>query len=463
VPASGRSKRIKLPGERWIKIFDHHPAYMTLEEQEEIKSILQKNQFKRRSPVARDRVIIQGLLRCALCGASLSVHYSSRMVNSYTCRRLRDYAEKPCVSFISNDLDECILRQVFKVLRTPPIEMLKSALEASRKKKQTRLSGIQSERKQLAHEESIAREQAELARGRLPSVHFEALKTLDRVLQEKKQFEQKIALQPLAPTNDESEAELEELCRIASDVPSLWRHEAITYQERQQILRCLIDHIIVAATKERVDATIVWKSGGQTPVVVWRARSRHLIRELYAQQLTPVEIKEYLAAGKTSSGQIINIGVAGIQKSLHRMGLKPAKRSASYLSVRRKAADLDREGQSLEAIARYFNKQGFASPSGKSWSHFMVEHLLRANGEKQEPLENIHRKAITEARARGLNYQQMADEFNQKNIRRRGGLRWTAKSVAERWKDLKRMQHNREQKDLTDTKISELIALKRSA
>jgi DNA invertase Pin-like site-specific DNA recombinase len=49
VPASGRAKRIKLPGERWIKISNHHPAYMTPEEQEEIKAILRKNQFKRRS------------------------------------------------------------------------------------------------------------------------------------------------------------------------------------------------------------------------------------------------------------------------------------------------------------------------------------------------------------------------------------------------------------------------------
>ena len=73
----------------------------------------------------------------------------------------------------------------------------------------------------------------------------------------------------------------------------------------------------------------------------------------------------------------------------------------------------------------------------------MVEHLIRANGQKQESLENIHRRAITEARARGLDYSQMAAEFNQKNFRRRGGLPWTAKSVAVRWSDLKRMQRER--------------------
>ena len=88
----------------------------------------------------------------------------------------------------------------------------------------------------------------------------------------------------------------------------------------------------------------------------------------------------------------------------------------------------------------------------------MVEHLLRANGQQQESLENIHRNAIEEAQSRGLNYQQMADEFNKKNLRRRGGLRWTAKSVAIRWSDLKRMRNKREQNELTEP-----VVLKKSA
>jgi hypothetical protein len=93
----------------------------------------------------------------------------------------------------------------------------------------------------------------------------------------------------------------------------------------------------------------------------------------------------------------------------------------------------------------------------------MVEHLLRANGEKQESLANIHRRAITEARARGLNYQQMADEFNQKNIRRRGGVQWTAKSVAVRWSDLVRMQREREKKESTEAEKATPVGLKKSA
>jgi len=140
VPGSRRLKLIKLSEEHCIKIPNHHPAYLTPEEQKEIKSTLRKNQFKRCSPVARERTVIQGLLRSALCGTSIMVGYSSRRQNSYTyrCTRLDEYCEKPCIIFECKDLEECILREVFKVLNAPRIELLKSALEEPRKKKQTR-------------------------------------------------------------------------------------------------------------------------------------------------------------------------------------------------------------------------------------------------------------------------------------------------------------------------------------
>ena len=76
-------------------------------------------------------------------------------------------------------------------------------------------------------------------------------------------------------------------------------------EERKQILRHLIDHILITATKERIDATIIWRNRRKTSVFVWRAsRRRNLVLELHDQKLTPHEIKEILAAGKTSTGQV---------------------------------------------------------------------------------------------------------------------------------------------------------------
>jgi Recombinase len=174
-------------------------------------------------------------------------------------------------------------------------------------------------------------------------------------------------------------------------VPSLWEHEAVTYQKRQQILGCLIDHIVVTADRKRVDATIVWKAGARTPLVVWRERNHeHLLRELREQQLTIAEMRAHLTTGRTSTGQIINIGESTIRRALKKLGLQAPRYTASRLSVRQTAAELYAQGQSLASIAQYFNEQGFETPSGRPWTHCMVQLLIRRSA-KDESNDSLHR------------------------------------------------------------------------
>jgi hypothetical protein len=262
----------------------------------------------------------------------------------------------------------------------------------------------------------------------------------------------------------ETHEELEELCRLASEVPSLWSHPAVTHQERKELLRCVIDHVIVAATKERIDATIFWKAGGQTPILIWRGNGRYnLIRELNAQKLTVYEIQEHLATGKTSTGQKVNITVGRLYNVLRKLGLTPNRFSADYLALRETALLLNRQGRSVDEITDIFNEQGFKSGSGKPWTRDMVYGLLRARGKKPVSLEETHREAITEARARGLNYKQMAVEFNERGIRRRDGQPWTARDIRKRWADLNRLERKRAEKGSNTTQVSEPVVLKKSA
>ncbi len=176
----------------------------------------------------------------------------------FVCRRSRDYAEKACLSFCCNDLDERILREVLKVLQAPPIDMIRAALEQSRSKIQTRLHWIESERARLAHEERLAEELAKLATEGFPRAQRAALAKLEKILKEKEEFEQKIAFEEAAPANEASEEELADLCQFVAEVPALFQDELMTHQEKKEIVRCLIDHIVVTADKEKIDATIVY-------------------------------------------------------------------------------------------------------------------------------------------------------------------------------------------------------------
>jgi hypothetical protein len=65
-------------------------------------------------------------------------------------------------------------------------------------------------------------------------------------------------------------------------------------------------------------------------------------RELHAQKLTVREIKDRLAAGKTSTGQVVNLTKTRLYGILQNLGLKPHRYSPGYLSARQKAVELDR-------------------------------------------------------------------------------------------------------------------------
>ena len=75
-------------------------------------------------------------------------------------------------------------------------------------------------------------------------------------------------------------------------------------------------------------------------------------------------------------------------------------------------------------------------------------------------LEDLHREVISEARARGLNYRQMAEEFNERGIRRRDGQPWTARDIKRRWGGLNELKRKREQKGLNTT---DLVDVQKSA
>jgi hypothetical protein len=115
----------------------------------------------------------------------------------------------------------------------------------------------------------------------------------------------------------------------------------VTNQERKEILRCIIDHIVVTATKQRIDAKIFWKTGDPTAISILRRAGRdELIRELHAQKLTVLEIREHLAAGRTSTDEIAKITRDGLYNVMRKFRLK----AHGSRSLRQKADELNRAG-----------------------------------------------------------------------------------------------------------------------
>jgi len=154
------------------------------------------------------------------------VQYTKGRSCIYDCA----WSVEECTRFSSSEFDGRILAEAFKVLKTPPLDMLKAALEEAQSQEQKQLEWIESERERLEHEKRKAEDLVDRTYGKQPRVRDYAVDKLNAILKEQDEFDQKVAIKLSALKIYESEEELEEHCRRASDVPSLWHHPLVTFQ-----------------------------------------------------------------------------------------------------------------------------------------------------------------------------------------------------------------------------------------
>ena len=365
--------------------------------------------------------------------ANLSVSYT-RFYRSvgYACYEITSIrSRRPARRFFIDRLRPIYFAGSLHATGSPRrLDMLKSALQASRSDKQARhFPGSKAERERLEVRRNVLPGHMQTSvNGNLRRVHLDALEKLEKGLRRERAVRAESRHRDIwGRRRINQKRNWTALCRLAGEVPSLWHHPEVTNQERKEILRCVIDHVVIAASKQRIDATIFWKTGARTSLFVWRPLARHqLVRELHAKHLTLREIKEHLAAGTTSTGQLVKLSVGRISLILKKLGLKKHRHTAAYATLGQEAAQLSRDGRSFGWIAEHFNERGLESSPGKPWTNIKVRLMIRRIGEKAGSLESLHRSVIADARARGLDDEQTAVELNQKAIRRRNGRPWTA-------------------------------------
>jgi DNA invertase Pin-like site-specific DNA recombinase len=444
IRSNGEAVRVRVSDDSVVRIFNALPPYISVDEQEKIRAILKSNDFIKRDRPGRGSALCQGLLYCASCNTRFLVQYSdySDKRHRYWCGwKTIKHGQKACSSCDGTAVDRAVEREVFRILRMPAMELLREALKESRRQTDARDSWIKTERQRLEHEEKKSLELLDKSRGNHPRLYAYAQDKMEKLLQAKEDFEIKIAAELAQSKTVPEEEELEELCALATDVPNLWHHRLVTHQERKEIVRCLIEKIVMTESKQTVEGMICWKSGHQTPIKIWRQTGRHnLIRELHAEGHTVEEIHVHLKRGQTSTGQSWIVNKLALYHILKSLGLKPNRRPKWYESLQKEAAELNEKGYSMRRIADEFNRRGLKSIWGKAWTKKLVFSLISNVPRKAYSLQNVHREVIAEARRRGLSYTEMAREFNETRVPRQTNRPWTAKAITERWYEVKSLE-----------------------
>jgi hypothetical protein len=245
---------------------DRLPAYITQERYERIQRRLQENRARLESKGAprEGASLLAGLVFCAHCGYRLAVHYSGRQQKlRYTCRSGAPDCRQHCRSMSGQVLDALVAEQVLAVLQPGALEL---SLAAGDDVVQERQRLDENRRQRLER----VRYQAQRIERHYQAVEPEnrlVARTLEQrweeVLQEVRQLEENYARfrrqQPATLTSREAE----QIRKLSQDLPALWHAPTTTPADRQEIIRLLVERVVVAldGPSDRLHVSLTWVGG----------------------------------------------------------------------------------------------------------------------------------------------------------------------------------------------------------
>jgi DNA invertase Pin-like site-specific DNA recombinase len=321
---SARKKRW-LPMEEWqVLKRDHLPAYITWDKYLANQQRLQENRNQPNSAgVPRQGVaLLSGLIICGTCGRRMRPSYRHAAKPQYNCvSHVIEVRAKTCCNVNATVIDDLVAQQVLHALEPAALELSLQA-EADVHKERQRLHQHwqkQLERAQYEVERAERQYQAVEPENRLVArtleQRWEEALRQQRKLQE--EYERHMQDQP-AQLNDHERSRIRAL---AGDMPALWHAPATSPVERKEIIRCLVEKVVVQVKKdsEYVDATIHWQ-GGFT--------SQHEI-------VRPVRCYESLRDFEQLCQRLVDLRKDGLNAKemadkLNQEGFAPPRRSGSF-------------------------------------------------------------------------------------------------------------------------------------
>lgn len=304
-PYSGK-KGVKI-GAWEVCLKDRLPAYISWEQFEANLQQMRDNRTAARGVPRRGQALLAGLLICGRCNHRMVLFYSAGH-HRYSCiHEMTQHGGDPCQLVTGRVVDQAIEELVLRALEPASIEISLAAAVM-----------VEQERKQLAQswQQRLERAQCEVDRGlreyQLVEPENRLVKrTLGRQLEERLADQQRLQEEHHRILTKQSaalsEQEREAIRRLASDIPSLWNATTTTVEQKQTIVRQLVERIrlTIIGNTERVLLDIEWVGGHRTHTEVIRPVGRFeqlsyceslldRLRELQDEGMTHEEIAAQL-------------------------------------------------------------------------------------------------------------------------------------------------------------------------
>jgi DNA invertase Pin-like site-specific DNA recombinase len=274
--SGARRKRIRLlPRSQWpIVIKEHHAGYIDWQTYEANQTRLAQNTRPRPhngprttgGAVREGSALLQGLASCGHCGRRLQTHYTGRnSAPGYHCpgQVLVEGRGSYCLSIGGVQIDEAVARTFIVALEPARLAATLAAAERLEMDRQGALKQWQLDVERASYSASLAERRYRavdpdnrlVARG-LERAWEESLAALEAAKAELARREQE---RPRAL----SQSERDHLANLAPDLATVWEAPTTTPRDRKELLRALIEEVVIKVEREKSSAhiTLRWKGG----------------------------------------------------------------------------------------------------------------------------------------------------------------------------------------------------------
>jgi DNA invertase Pin-like site-specific DNA recombinase len=277
--AGGKVRMRHVPMAEWkVLQRDRFPAYISWERYLANQRRLAENRSWPEAPgVPRaGAALLPGLLVCGACGRRMHAAYRSKAKPYYECMR-RKLEGSACRGLGAAAIDELLSEQVLRALEPAALELSLRAMKHVHEERE-RLHRHWQQRLERAGQEARRAErqyQAVEPENRLVArsleQRWEAALRAQQALQE--EYDRFLREQPRALSADERAR----VAALAKDIPALWRAPQTTAAERKEIVRLLVERVVVRvqADSERAEVEIAWRGGLTTRHAVVRSVARY--------------------------------------------------------------------------------------------------------------------------------------------------------------------------------------------
>lgn len=286
-------KRERVSREGWdVFLEDHHEPYISQATWKRNLARISENALMRRPMSKRSPQngsgLMTGLLRCRRCGHKLHATYHNGRVG-YVCRggaAQRDSGHRACFSFRGTRADEHLTELIFEVISPAAVaaanevgKQLADRRQRQRRSIADRLEASRESEARAAREYKVTDVTYTAVRDRLAHEWEDALRVVHAQQDQLAEFDSR---QPALLTGDQ----LQELNRLGGDVRRIWNHPRANMVLKKQIVRALIEEIVVDVDESRNDVILAvhWAGGHHTPMRVSRrsGRSRAKVKDVAA-------------------------------------------------------------------------------------------------------------------------------------------------------------------------------------